>query len=216
MARTGDAVAEHSGKRQIRLEGGQAMSQGAKGLGHGRTVDHAQHRHAEVTGQIGRRRFAVEQTHDPFDQDQIGLARGLPQQPAALRLTHHGQVELVHRRAAGTGVDHRIEKVRAALEHPHPTPLTRMQARQRGGDGGLTLTRSRRSNQQRRAVTCFHQNSMPFCAFTPDLNACLTRLISVTVSAASIIPGNAPRPVTTTCCNSGRASISASTGSSSR
>ena len=123
------------------------MGQRAESLGHGRTVDHPQHRHAEVTRQVGRRGLAVEQAHHPFDQDQVGLASSLPKQSATFRLTDHGQIELVHRRATGMSMDHRVEKIRAALEHPHPPPLTRMQARQRGGDGGFALAGSRRSDQ---------------------------------------------------------------------
>ena len=43
-----------------------------------------------------------------------------------------------------------------------------------------------------------HQNSTPSCAFTPAAKWCLTRVISVTRSAASISSGFALRPVTTT------------------
>ena len=55
----------------------------------------------------------------------------------------------------------------------------------------------------RRPMRCSAQNSTPSCAFTPARNGCLTRVISVTRSAASISSGLALRPVTTTC-RSGR------------
>ena len=42
------------------------------------------------------------------------------------------------------------------------------------------------------------QNSTPRCAFTPSLKGCLTRVISVTRSAASISSGLALRPVRST------------------
>ncbi len=47
------------------------------------------------------------------------------------------------------------------------------------------------------------QNSTPICALIPDLKGCLTRLISVTRSAASINASAALRPVSTTCVISG-------------
>ena len=209
-------IAEHPGKWQIRLKGRQTMGHGAKGLGHGRAIDHRQHRYAEVSCQISRRGRTIEQAHHPFDQNQIGFTCRLPKQPAALRLANHPQIKLIHRCTAGASENHRIEKIRAAFEHPHALALARVQPCQGSGYGGLALAGSRCSDQQCRTLACGHQYSTPFCAFTPALKACLTRLISVTVSAASIIPGSAPRPVTTTCCSNGRASISASTASSSR
>jgi hypothetical protein len=52
-----DPVGQYAGKRQIRLIARQAQRQRAEGLGHGRAVDNAQHRHAETSGQVraGRR-----------------------------------------------------------------------------------------------------------------------------------------------------------------
>ncbi len=58
--------------------------------------------------------------------------------------------------------------------------------------------------------------SMPRWALMPCWNACLTGVISVTVSAASISACGAPRPVITTCCIGGRARRSAITVSTSR
>src|SRR5205807_8291636 len=58
-----------------------------------------------------------------------------------------------------------------------------------------------------------HQNSIPGCALTPARNGCLTRVISVTRSAASSSSGGALRPVTTTCRSRGLA-FSAATNSS--
>ncbi len=60
------------------------------------------------------------------------------------------------------------------------------------------------------------QNSIPFCAFTPERNGCFTCSISVTRSAASISSSLAFRPVTTTCFIGGRAFSAATTSSVSR
>lgn len=215
VALAADAVAEDAGERQVRLVGGQAHGQGAEGLGHGGAVDHPQHRHAEVPRQVGGGRRAVEQPHDALDEDQVRLPRRFPQQAPALGLADHPQVQLVDRVAGGAGEDHRVEEVRPALEHPHAPALAGVQARQGGGDGGLALAGSGCGDEQCGAGAG-HQNSTPFWAFTPALKACLTRLISVTVSAASISASGAPRPVATTCWCSGRDSMSRSTVSRSR
>jgi hypothetical protein len=58
------------------------------------------------------------------------------------------------------------------------------------------------------------QSSMPRCAGMPALNACLTSVISVTVSASSMSSGGQRRPVSTTCTCFGRARKVSSTPSS--
>lgn len=160
VALAADAVAEHSGKRQVRLEMRQAVGQRAEGLGHRRAVDHPQHRHAETPRQVCRRGVAIEQAHHPFDEDQVGLAGGPRQQASRFGLADHPQVELVDRRAGGAGEDHRVEEVRPALEHPYPPPLARMQAGQGGGDGGLALAGGRGGDQQGRTACLGHGRSV--------------------------------------------------------
>ncbi len=65
------------------------------------------------------------------------------------------------------------------------------------------------------AIRCrHHQSSMPRCAGTPALNACLTSCISVTVSASSMISGGQRRPVRHTCTSLGRSRRVCSTPSS--
>ena len=147
MPHTANPVTEHARKRQIRLERRQAMGHGTKGLRHRRTINHRQHRHAKVPGQIGCRRRAIEQAHHPFNQNQVGVTRRLPEQTTALGFTDHPQVELIHRRTAGASKNHRVKKIRAALEHPHALALACMQARQGCGDRGFTLTGGRCSDQ---------------------------------------------------------------------
>src|SRR5690606_8912287 len=100
---------------------------------------------------------AIEQTHHAFDEDQIGFAGGLPKQPARFLLADHPQVELIDRLAAGASEDHRVEKVRAALEYPHALALARMQPSQGGGDGGLALPGRGRGDKQCRAASAIHR-----------------------------------------------------------
>ena len=65
------------------------------------------------------------------------------------------------------------------------------------------------------AIRCrHHQSSMPRCAGTPALNACLTSRISVTVSASWMISSGQRRPVRTTCTSRGRSRRVCSTPSS--
>ncbi len=78
MAHGADAVGQHPGKRQIGLVARQPQGQRAKGLGHGGAIDDRQHWHAKMPRQVGARGRAVEQTHDPFDKDQICFACGFP------------------------------------------------------------------------------------------------------------------------------------------
>ncbi|MNH22075.1 hypothetical protein D3C79_819150 [compost metagenome] len=134
-----DAVRQYPGKRQVRLITRQPQGQSTERLSHGGAVDHRQHRHIKMPGQIGTRRCTVEQPHDPFDQDQVGFARRFPQQTSAFLLPHHPQVELVHRRTTGSFKDHRIKKIRAALEHPHLAPEVAVQPRQGSGHRSLAL-----------------------------------------------------------------------------
>ena len=79
MAQRADAVGQHAGERQVRLIARQPQGQRAEGLGHGGAIDHTQHRHPKMPRQIGARRRTVEQSHDAFDQNQIGFSRGFPQ-----------------------------------------------------------------------------------------------------------------------------------------
>ena len=198
MTHAAELVAQHPGKAEIRLEVRQSPGHCRKGLRHAGAIDHAQYRHAKLTGKVGRRGRTVEQPHNPFNQDQISLGRRFPEQPTRLLKTHHPKVQLIYRRTTGGLQNHRIEKVRATFEHPHLAALPAVQARQRGGYRGFALPRGRRGDQHRRTATR-GQNSTPFCALIPALKACLVMPISVTVSAASTSAGGAPRPVTTTC-----------------
>ena len=216
MTQAAHPVGQHPGERQIRLITRQAQGQRAKGLGHGRTVDNRQHRHAEVTCQVGARRGAVEQPHHPFDEDQVGFTCRLPEQPAAFLGTDHPQVQLADGGIAGAFENHGVEKVRPAFEHPHLAAQIAVQARQRGSDRGLALARSRRGNQDGGAMAGLAHSSTPFWARIPAWKACLSMPISVTVSASSTISGLAARPVTMTCCMGGRAWMSDSTWSRSR
>lgn len=95
MARAGDSVGEHAGKRQAGPVGGQAVGDSTEGLGYGAGVDQGHDRNAEAFGNIGGRRFAVEQAHHAFDQNQLGIGGGAGQTPAGIGLTAHAEVEVL-------------------------------------------------------------------------------------------------------------------------
>ena len=185
MVGAGNAVGEHAGERHIGPIGGEAVRERAEGLRHGAGIHHRQYRHAESARQIGARRLAIEQPHHTFDQDEIGLARGVVKQLPARRFTHHPEIELVYRIPRGTFEDHGIEKIRPGLEHAHVPPLLAVKARERRRDRGLALAGGGRGDQQRGAATG-HQSSTPFCARMPARKACLTSITSDTVSAMAI------------------------------
>ena len=151
MAVAGHAVGQHAcpGQRAVavRLVVAQAVGHRAKGLRHGRGIDHRQHGQAQQPGQVGGTGCAVVQAHHPLDQNQVGLLRGAVQALAHIGLARHPQIHLMHRRTAGQLVPERVQKIRPALEHPHPPPGTAVQAGQRRRDRGFALAGSRGRDQ---------------------------------------------------------------------
>ena len=216
MARASHAIGDRAVQRDVAAVGGEAVDDRAEALRHRRTVDHRQHRQAEAGGDIGSRRIAIEQAHHAFDEDNVRRARRLVEQAAAIILAHHEQVERQDGMPARPLEDHRVEKVWPALEHAHPQAAIAVAAREGGGDRGLALSRCGRGDQQRGAARAAGQRSMPFCARTPARKACFTSRIELTVSAASMKSSCAARPVITTCCIGGRASIAGMISSSER
>ena len=126
-----DAIGEGAVERQLRPVVLEAVGDGAEGAGHGRGVDHGHHRQLEADGESARGRLAVEQTHDAFDEDEVGLARCTREAPGRVCFAAHPEIEILAGRAAGDVVDHRVDEVGAALEHAHAASLPRVQARQR-------------------------------------------------------------------------------------
>ena len=112
---------------------------GAEGAGHGRGIQHQQHRQAEQLGQGGGGRFAVVEAHHPFHQDQVVLRCRLGQAPAGISLAAEAKVDVVAGLAAGHLVNLGVEKVGAALEDLDPPPLAGVEPGQGGDHGGLAL-----------------------------------------------------------------------------
>ena len=177
-----------------------------------------------ITARIGKPNFransaaegiSVVKPHDTLDEDQVGMASGFGQAPGDVVFAAHPQIDVLARHAAGDGVDLRVEKIRAALEDANAAAEPGMQSRQRGDHGGLALAGSRRGDEEKAGAGRHGYHSNPGMALTPALNACLTIVMSVTVSAASIKASGAARPVMMTCCSGGRAASTSSTDASS-
>ena len=146
-----------------------------------------------------------------LEQQRIHLHRGL--HPGRQRLEILGAADLAARHHAGV-VAHVLR-----LEGRHPQPLPRIPAAQRRAQPALAgpAAGAQHHHAAGRAPACpdeRHQSSMPRCAGTPASKACLTLVISVTVSASAMISGGQRRPVSTTCTCGGRLLSVSSTGSS--
>ena len=148
MALTRHAVGQNACPGQVRLVMPQAIRQRAKGAGHGRRIDNRQHRHAKVPRQIGRAGFAIEQAHDTFDENQVGVLRRSVQARGAILGAVDPQIKRMHGRAAGELMPVRIEKIRPALEDAHAPALPGVQARQGRYHRGLALARGWGRHQQ--------------------------------------------------------------------
>jgi hypothetical protein len=148
VVRAADAI----GERRVQRGAGPVVLQtegnGAKAVGHRRTVDHGEDRQAELARQVGGRGRAVVQPHDTFNEDQVGITRRFGQAPGDVVRAAHPQVDVLARRAAGDGVDLRVEKIRTALEDAHLAAEPGMQPGQRGDHGGLALAGSGGCNEK--------------------------------------------------------------------
>src|SRR6185437_163200 len=105
-----------------------------------------------------------------------------------------------------------VDVVGADLVRRHPQATAPQRGHQAGGHGGLAVARAGAGDDQ--AGLAHH--SMPACPLRPASMGCLTLVMSVTRSAASISAGWARRPVMTTCWMPGRAASTVSTSSTSR
>ncbi len=168
MTYSGHPVCKHPIERQTRAVGREPVSNRTEGLRHRLRIDDSQHRHTQELREISATRCTVEQSHHPFDQDQVGFTRGLVQESPAVFLASHPQIELVRRASAGALENHGVEEVRAGLEHADDASLRAVEPSERGRDSCLALVGSRSTDEQRGTGTALHdQNSTPACALTP-------------------------------------------------
>ena len=154
MARAGDPVEDHAGERRRRPVRGKAAQQGGDGSPLPPRIDDQHHRPAGELRQFGgRARFAVgagavEQTHDPFAQHDLGGgfqrrgARGQGLGP------HRPRVEIDARPAARHGMKGRVDEIGAGLGRRDPQPAPAQMAQQAGSDEGLAAARSRGGEDQ--------------------------------------------------------------------
>ena len=153
MTRRRDAIREHAMKRHVGTITREPERDRAEGLRHAVRADHGEHRHVERGGEIGAAGRAVEEAHHAFDQDQIGIARGLrraargthrarPSTDAAnTPATPHARSRIIGSRKSGP-----VLKTRTRQAAP------RVMARERGRDRGLALMRRACADEESGAV----------------------------------------------------------------
>ena len=134
-----DTVGQYAEHRQFRSIGTQPQGNRTKRAGHGRGIDDQQQRQIEFQCQISAGGISVMQPHHAFDQQQVGLLRRLAKELAAMLPPAHPQIELLHRLSRGAREQHRIDEIRAGLEHPHPLAAASDVTRDRRGHRGLAL-----------------------------------------------------------------------------
>ena len=156
VAGSGHTVGQHAveGKRGRIVR--EPVRNRAERLCHRPGIDYRQHGDPEESRQVGTARRAVVKTHDAFDQDEVGGAGRLVEEPAAMRLASHPQIELIDRPAARALENHGVEKVRTRLEHLNRASLRGVIPRQSGSNGSLSLTRGRCADEESRATPARH------------------------------------------------------------
>ncbi|MPM97842.1 hypothetical protein SDC9_145022 [bioreactor metagenome] len=152
VALAGHAVGQHTRHTQTGTIFRQAVGHGAKGLGHGRCVDHQQNRQIPQRSHIGRTARAVEQAHPAFDQHHIVAFARARQALLNVGLAAHGQIQVVHGLAARQPQPGGVEKIRPAFEDLHPCTARMQHVGQRRRDRGLALPRRGGGHQKNRAV----------------------------------------------------------------
>ena len=80
---------------------------------------------------------AVEQAHDAFDHQDLGVARRIGRERIEQRRRHRPAVEIDARRAGRGGMERGIDVVRACLGGPHRDAAPRQRRQQRKRDRGL-------------------------------------------------------------------------------
>jgi hypothetical protein len=125
MAAPSDAIANQAADAQLAVEVAKAACQSRHAARHPGCVAHEQHRSREPLRYLGRRpdvirrRGAVEQSHDSFDERDVGAARDTPEGGGDGRAPHHPAVEVVTRDVRRPRMVRRVEVVGAALEDAH-------------------------------------------------------------------------------------------------
>lgn len=116
----------------------EAVGDGAEAGGHRRAIDDGEDGNAQARCELGSGRRTVVKSHNPFNENQIGVRRRLAQTPRRIGFATHPQVDVVARRSAGDSVNLRVKEIRSAFEDAHFAALSRMQTGECGHDGGLS------------------------------------------------------------------------------
>ena len=141
-----DPVEHDGGQANRRVEGREAVDDGGDGAGHGLRVDDQEHRGVEEAGDVrggrGRAvRSAVEQAHDPLDDQHVGALPGTGGEWSDGGGAAEPGIEVARRSAAGEGVVAGVDEVGADLGGGGAVPRGPERGQEAGRHRGLADSR---------------------------------------------------------------------------
>ena len=143
MGGPADAIEDHPGQGQVRVEGSEPMDQGRGAPGHGPGVHHQEGRQPQPLGHLGRGTgfacavIAVEQAHNPLHHGHLGLGGVAPEQGQVGLPAQHPAVQRAGAAAGGPAMVPRVNEVGTHLEGLHRQAAAPQGREQPQGDGGL-------------------------------------------------------------------------------
>ena len=148
MAVTGDAVEDDARTFQAQLVAGEAMNQGGNRLALVAGINGQQHRHLQQVGEIGggpphRATRPVEETHDAFNDDDVGIAADDLKDPRDLLAVHGPGVEIKAGPPRGCLMEARVDIIRPHLGGGGAEPAIAQRPQNPQGHQGLAAARRR-------------------------------------------------------------------------
>ncbi len=119
-------VGDDPGHLHLSLEGGKALDYGGETSRHAVDVGHEDHGGHQPGGDLGRASLEavglgpVEETHDAFDDGDVGIGRGARDELFHVIASHHPAVEVVAGPSRGDGKVGGVEEIGSHLEGLDP------------------------------------------------------------------------------------------------
>ena len=165
-------VGDDPGHPHLSLEGGKALDHGGEASRHAVDVGHEDHGGLEPGGDLGRAsleavgRGPVEETHDAFDDGDVGIGRGARNELLHVIASHHPAVEVVAGPSRGDGKVRGVEEVGPHLEGLYPRAPAAKGRHEGKGDRRLSGAAFRSSDDNPWAVdhvciTCLRDVAAP-------------------------------------------------------
>ena len=121
-------VGDNPGHPHFSLEGGKALDYGGEASRHAVDVGHEDHGSLQPGGDLGRAPLEavglgpVEETHDAFDDGDVGIGRDSRNELFHVIASHHPAVEVVAGPSRGDGKVRGVKKIGPHLEGLDPRP----------------------------------------------------------------------------------------------